>query len=319
MQPAPARLRRPGGHATGGLAVRSTLSCTLAPILCRAGPDYDASVRRRGLDQDLALLLLQGVSAVITRTTKIQLAGVRADHAARDLLRRRQVRAARPTVRRRDVHRVGRPRRSRAASSSAPRSPTAACRSAGSRTCACPTAASTSTSASTTATTRFRPTCRRRGEPVGHRRAVRRPAAADRPAGPTSRTARDRARTTPDADRRDPAAVDLDQLVNSVDKDDLRTVVDELGTAFQGTGPDLATIIDTSNSFIETAYANLGVTKELIKNSRVALQTQLDSESAIRSFAQEPAAVHDHARQERPGPAHRDRQGQTGGPSTSAR
>ncbi len=79
--------------------------------------------------------------------------------------------------------------------------------------------------------------------------------------------------------------VDLDSFVNSVDKGDLRTVIDELGTAFEGTGPDLATIIDTSNSFIETAYANLGVTKDLIKNSRVALQTQLDSESSIRSFS----------------------------------
>jgi phospholipid/cholesterol/gamma-HCH transport system substrate-binding protein len=79
--------------------------------------------------------------------------------------------------------------------------------------------------------------------------------------------------------------VDLDSFVNGVDKGDLRTVIDELGTAFEGTGPDIATIIDTSNSFIETAYANLGVTKELIKNSRVALMTQLDSESSIRSFS----------------------------------
>ena len=77
---------------------------------------------------------------------------------------------------------------------------------------------------------------------------------------------------------------DLDAFVNSVDKQDLRTVIDELGTAFEDTGPELGQIIDTSNSFIETAYANLDVTKALIKNSRVALQTQLDSESSIRSF-----------------------------------
>jgi phospholipid/cholesterol/gamma-HCH transport system substrate-binding protein len=78
---------------------------------------------------------------------------------------------------------------------------------------------------------------------------------------------------------------DLDGLVNSVDKNDLRTVIDELGTAFEGTGPELGQIIDTSNAFIETAYANLDVTKDLIKNSRAALQTQLDSESSIRSFS----------------------------------
>ncbi len=81
--------------------------------------------------------------------------------------------------------------------------------------------------------------------------------------------------------------VDLDELVNSVDKDDLRTVIDELGTAFKGAGPDIATIIDTSNSFIETAYAHLDVTKSLIKNGRVALQTQLDSASSIRSFTKD--------------------------------
>ncbi len=37
--------------------------CTMAPVLCRPGPDYQrAAFSRRGLDQDLALLLLQGVS-----------------------------------------------------------------------------------------------------------------------------------------------------------------------------------------------------------------------------------------------------------------
>jgi phospholipid/cholesterol/gamma-HCH transport system substrate-binding protein len=79
--------------------------------------------------------------------------------------------------------------------------------------------------------------------------------------------------------------VDLDALVNSVDRRDLRTVVSELGQAFYGTGPELGRIIDTGNSFIETAMAKLEVTKELIRDSRVALQTQLDSESAIRSFS----------------------------------
>ncbi len=99
-----------------------------------------------------------------------------------------------------------------------------------------------------------------------------------------SQIARDRTKTPLAAT---PLLIDLDQLVNSVDKQDLRTVIDQLGTAFQGTGADLATIIDTSNSFIQTAYAKLGVTRELIKNSRVALQTQLDSESAIRSFSKD--------------------------------
>ncbi|MGH3472865.1 MAG: MCE family protein [Nocardioidaceae bacterium] len=78
--------------------------------------------------------------------------------------------------------------------------------------------------------------------------------------------------------------VNLDQLVNSVSKSDLRTVVSQLGQAFYGTGPDLGRIIDTSNAFITTAVRKLGVTEQLIHNSRVALRTQVDSESAIVAF-----------------------------------
>ena len=87
--------------------------------------------------------------------------------------------------------------------------------------------------------------------------------------------------------------VDLDQLVNSVNRAAMRTVVSELGTAFYGTGPALRTIIETGNSFMDTALANLDVTTALIRNSRVALQTQLDSETAIRSFTRDLALFSD--------------------------
>ena len=52
--------------------------------------------------------------------------------------------------------------------------------------------------------------------------------------------------------------------------DDLRTVVTEMGLAFDGTGEDLGQIIDTSNSFIETANANFDTTTKLIKDSNRA-------------------------------------------------
>jgi len=78
---------------------------------------------------------------------------------------------------------------------------------------------------------------------------------------------------------------DISNTVTSVDQDSLRTVVHEFGTAFDGTGPELAKIIDTSNSFIETANANFDVTTALIKDSNTVLKTQVSSESAIRSFA----------------------------------
>ena len=79
--------------------------------------------------------------------------------------------------------------------------------------------------------------------------------------------------------------VDLDRTVNSVNKDSLRTVVGELGKAFQGTGEDLGQIIDTSNSFIRTANDNFEVTTDLLEDGNVVLTTQLDKASAIRSFA----------------------------------
>jgi phospholipid/cholesterol/gamma-HCH transport system substrate-binding protein len=77
-----------------------------------------------------------------------------------------------------------------------------------------------------------------------------------------------------------------DQLVNSIPQDKLRTVVDEMGAGFAGTGPALGQIIDTSNAFIQTANDNFDVTTALIKDSNTVLRTQSDKGSAIRSFAQ---------------------------------
>ncbi|KQT93706.1 virulence factor Mce [Marmoricola sp. Leaf446] len=79
----------------------------------------------------------------------------------------------------------------------------------------------------------------------------------------------------------------LDNFVQSVPQSDLRTVVAESGAAFKGAGPDLARIIDTSTSFIDTANANFETTQKLIRDSRVLLQTQVDKESAIRGFSRD--------------------------------
>jgi phospholipid/cholesterol/gamma-HCH transport system substrate-binding protein len=81
----------------------------------------------------------------------------------------------------------------------------------------------------------------------------------------------------------------LSNLVESVPKDQLRTVVSEFGAAFKGTGPELATIIDTSTSFIETANENFDVTRSLIRNSNVVLTTQAAKGSAIRNFSRDLA------------------------------
>ena len=78
---------------------------------------------------------------------------------------------------------------------------------------------------------------------------------------------------------------DLATTVASVDQDALRTTVDELGTAFSGTGEDLQRIIDTGNSFIQTANENFDITTALIRDSNTVLQTQVDSASSLRTFA----------------------------------
>lgn len=82
----------------------------------------------------------------------------------------------------------------------------------------------------------------------------------------------------------------LSTTVESVDKDALRTTVDEFAKAFAGTGEDLQRLIDSGNSFIETANANFDTTTALIRDSNTVLNGQIASESALRNFATEMAA-----------------------------
>ncbi|MEO6605981.1 MAG: MlaD family protein [Aeromicrobium sp.] len=79
--------------------------------------------------------------------------------------------------------------------------------------------------------------------------------------------------------------VDTNNLVKSVNTESLRTVVDELGQAFESTGPDLATILDTSSEFIEEADDNIDVTRRLIRGSGTVLQTQIDKQGALATFS----------------------------------
>ncbi len=79
--------------------------------------------------------------------------------------------------------------------------------------------------------------------------------------------------------------VDTNDLVRSIDTDDLRTVVDELGQAFESTGPDLAAILDTSSAFIKEADDNIDVTRSLIQGSGTVLQTQIDKQDALATFS----------------------------------
>ncbi len=81
--------------------------------------------------------------------------------------------------------------------------------------------------------------------------------------------------------------LNLDQFVRSVPLDSLRTVVEELGTAFRGTGPELQTLLDTSAAFTRDAVEALPVTLELIRDGRTVLETQNEQASAITSFSED--------------------------------
>ncbi|KAA1428433.1 MCE family protein [Nocardioides antri] len=80
---------------------------------------------------------------------------------------------------------------------------------------------------------------------------------------------------------------DIVRTVNSVDRQALQTTIEELGIAFAGTGTDLQRIIDTGNSFIETANENFDITTALIRDSNTVLQGQVDSDNSLRTFARE--------------------------------
>lgn len=87
--------------------------------------------------------------------------------------------------------------------------------------------------------------------------------------------------------------VDINNLVSSVNTDSLRTVVDELGQAFEGTGQDLSTILDTSSEFIQAADENIDVTRALINNSSSVLQTQIDKQGELSTFSKNLALLSD--------------------------
>lgn len=85
----------------------------------------------------------------------------------------------------------------------------------------------------------------------------------------------------------DELLTNLSNTVSSVDKDALRTTVDEFGAAFAGTGDDLQKILDTGSSFIMEADRNFDVTQQLIRDSSIVLDGQLASESSFRTFAEQ--------------------------------
>jgi phospholipid/cholesterol/gamma-HCH transport system substrate-binding protein len=90
--------------------------------------------------------------------------------------------------------------------------------------------------------------------------------------------------------------LNLDRLVNSVDKGDLVVVIDELGRAFSGTGPDLQRLLDSGDALTRSAVDALPETIRLIEDGQTVLATQRESGSAIKSFSADLADLSDTLR-----------------------
>ncbi|MFC4147377.1 MCE family protein [Micromonospora mangrovi] len=77
----------------------------------------------------------------------------------------------------------------------------------------------------------------------------------------------------------------LDALVRSLDPDDLRVLITELGTAFEGNEQALPRILDAGDGLLTEATARLPETLTLIRDGRTVLTTQAESAAALRRWA----------------------------------
>ncbi len=77
----------------------------------------------------------------------------------------------------------------------------------------------------------------------------------------------------------------LDGLVRSVPVDSLRTVVDELNTAFAGTGNDLQLLLDSAGQFTATATQHLLQTTGLLSTGRTVLERQQADAQQLIAFS----------------------------------
>jgi phospholipid/cholesterol/gamma-HCH transport system substrate-binding protein len=90
--------------------------------------------------------------------------------------------------------------------------------------------------------------------------------------------------------------ISLDKLVNSVPKAKLRDLVNELGTAFADTGPDLQHLLDAAHSLVATAQNDLPQTIGLLHSGGKVLDTQNNLSNDILAFSRHLASFTDTLR-----------------------
>nr|WP_206038233.1 MlaD family protein [Rhodococcus sp. HNM0569] len=76
-------------------------------------------------------------------------------------------------------------------------------------------------------------------------------------------------------------------LVRSVPLDDLTTVVRELGTALDGRGDEIGRLADSLSTLTQSGVEALPETLQLIRDSRIVLDTQSEQSSSIRQFSRD--------------------------------
>lgn len=84
---------------------------------------------------------------------------------------------------------------------------------------------------------------------------------------------------------------DLDALIAEIDPDDLAVVIDELGAAFDGNEDALARLLTATELLVDDALEHMPQTVDLLRDGQTVLQTQLDSASAIRTWADQLAKL----------------------------
>jgi phospholipid/cholesterol/gamma-HCH transport system substrate-binding protein len=76
----------------------------------------------------------------------------------------------------------------------------------------------------------------------------------------------------------------INTLVTSVPQQSLRTLVSKLGDAFQGQGPNLQVLLDSSSTLTHAATENIPQASRLIGDGQTVLATQAADTAAIQSF-----------------------------------
>ncbi|MFI0351206.1 MlaD family protein [Actinomadura sp. 9N407] len=79
----------------------------------------------------------------------------------------------------------------------------------------------------------------------------------------------------------------VSDLAGSVPLDSLRTLVDELGTAFNGQSQNLQVLLDSSGAFIREADRHAEPTTRLIVDAETVMRTQNEEAAALKAFGRD--------------------------------